>query len=485
MKRNFIIFLCVVLCFFCFSFGSCKVDSKEKTVYNISARFDGNNALEAKMQVDYFNNTETEITKLKFNLYPNAFREGAKFKPVPVQSIAQAYPNGISYGAIEVANCMQDGESVGFEISGEDENILVLCLKKGVFPSERTIIEIDFIAILPNAKLRFGYCNGVVNLGNWYPIICAHDSAGFYECTYSSVGDPFYSEVSDYKVELTVPGEYTVASGGECSKTVVEDTYTTYCFEFENVRDVAFCLSKDFEVFVGKTGDVDIYFYYTKCDYANDVALAVEKAINVYSNFFGEYSYDVITVVETPFLQGGMEYPQLVYVSDALERDDFITATVHEVAHQWWYATVGNNQCEYAFLDEGLAEYSTLLFYENQPEYGVRKEEIVESKMREYRTFYGVFEQLSGKVNTKMQRNLSDFNGEYEYVEITYTKSFLMFDGFRESVGDKKFLKGLKRYYEDLKFKLATPDSLISCFEKVGCDAQGYFYSWIDGKVII
>jgi len=485
MKKIFTVVLCLVLCLISSSCEGCNVAEKEKTVYNISAKFDGEKVIDAKMQVDYFNNTETEITELKFNLYPNAFREDAKLKPVPVQSMAQAYPNGVSYGGIEITNCAQDGEIIGFEISGVDSNILVLCLKNGVFPSERTILEINFTSTLPNCKLRYGYFNGVVNLGNWYPVLCVHESAGFYECTYSSVGDPFYSEVSDYNVNITVPGEYTVASGGECLKTVVDGNITTYSFTFENVRDVAFCLSKDFEVFAGNTGDIDIYFYYTECDFVGDVGEAIERAIDVYSNLFGEYSYDVITVVETPFLQGGMEYPQLVYVSDALGKEDFITATVHEVAHQWWYATVGNNQCEYAFLDEGLAEYSTLLFYENYPEYGVERDEIVNAKTTEYHAFYGVFDQLTGKVNTKMQRNLSGFSGEYEYVEISYVKSILMFDGFRESVGDKKFFKGLKRYYEDLKFKLATPDHLISSFEKSGCDAQGYFYSWIDGKVII
>ena len=84
-----------------------------------------------------------------------------------------------------------------------------------------------------------------------------------------------------------------------------------------------------------------------------------------------------------------------------------------------------------------------------------------------------------------MQRKLTEFNSEYEYVEIAYTKALLMFDGFRQSVGDKKFFGGLQRYYSRMKFRNANVDDLIYCFKKSGCDGQGYFNSWIDGKVIV
>ena len=38
-----------------------------------------------------------------------------------------------------------------------------------------------------------------------------------------------------------------------------------------------------------------------------------------------------------------------------LDNPSLSDTVVHEVAHQWWYAMVGNNQYLHAFLDESLS----------------------------------------------------------------------------------------------------------------------------------
>jgi len=486
MKRYVVLFLVALsLLIPCITLSGCKGDDVGLTEYYVDAAYDGDKTVVATMTVEYFNNTDNLIEELWFNLYPNAFREGAAFKPYLASSEAKAFPNGKSYGQITVTECREGDDGAQFSIGGKDENILVLCLKKGVYPGERACVEIDFTLTLASCNLRLGVTKDTVNLGNWYPVLCAYDSNGFYECTYSAIGDPFYSDVADYTVRLTVPGEYTVASGGDCTLTEVGDKFTSYTYEIENARDVAFVLSKQFNVMCEQEGDVTVSFYYVRCDYAADVLDAACDAITTFTELFGEYPYPSFTVAQTPFVQGGMEYPSLVYVSDALDRQDFITATVHEAAHQWWYAVVGCNQVEHAFLDEGLAEYSTLLFYEINPSYNVDADETLKAKNSEYRAFYGVYEQLMGSVNTVMDRSLNEFSSEYEYVEICYVKPVLMLSGFRKSVGDRRFFKGLKHFYKTYAYKNATPDCLISSFCHAGCDAEGYFNSWIDGKVLI
>ena len=68
---------------------------------------------------------------------------------------------------------------------------------------------------MPTTKDRFGYHDKGINLGNWYPIVCVYDENGWNLDLYYKVGDPFYSEVSNYDVSITVPKEVVVASSGK------------------------------------------------------------------------------------------------------------------------------------------------------------------------------------------------------------------------------------------------------------------------------
>ena len=55
----------------------------------------------------------------------------------------------------------------------------------------------------------------------------------------------------------------------------------------------------------------------------------------------------------------------------------------------------------------------------------------------------------------------------------------------REALGDKKFTNALKRYYNEFCYKIAKPEDMVSCFEKVGVDVAGFFASYVEGKAVI
>jgi aminopeptidase N len=96
-----------------------------------------------------------------------------------------------------------------------------------------------------------------------------------------------------------------------------------------------------------------------------------------------------------------------------------------------------------------------------------------------------VYDKLFGNVNTAMNRGLKEFSSEYEYVNIAYVKPTIMFDNLRTTIGDEKFFQALKGYYNDYKFKNATPDDMVAEFERAVKDTSGYFYSFFEGKAII
>ncbi|MBO7377427.1 MAG: hypothetical protein J6U35_00950, partial [Clostridia bacterium] len=142
--------------------AACGKKNVGTTEYIVDAELKEDFTVAAHMTVDYFNDTETEISELKFNLYPKAFREGAKRPPCLPENEAKSYPHGKSYGDLAINSC---GDCL-WEIAGEDENILVLSLKKGVFPDERARVEIDFTLAIAECALRLGHVDGFINLGN-------------------------------------------------------------------------------------------------------------------------------------------------------------------------------------------------------------------------------------------------------------------------------------------------------------------------------
>ena len=88
--------------------------------------------------------------------------------------------------------------------------------------------------------------------------------------------------------------------------------------------------------------------------------------------------------------------------------------------------------------------------------------------------------------DSSMTRNVNSFKGDMEYVYVTYVKGVLFFDNLNELVGNKKFKKALKTYFEENKYTNARPENLISAFEKT-CkkNLESFFDSWISGKVVL
>jgi aminopeptidase N len=77
-------------------------------------------------------------------------------------------------------------------------------------------------------------------------------------------------------------------------------------------------------------------------------------ALTGYSARFGAYPYRRFSIVFDDFGTSfdGMEYPNYVLSSP------YEGAVLHEVAHQWWFGLVGDDQYRHPWLDEAFAEYS-------------------------------------------------------------------------------------------------------------------------------
>ncbi len=475
-------FILTFLAFACLGSG-CKQYSN-RTSYEINCTLDGY-ILNGEQTVKFFNDTENTFSELKFNLYANAFRKDAKYSPIGAQYTSRAYPNGFSYGEISINNTAVENQSADFRVEGVDQNILTIPLSKEIFPDECVSVTIDYTLNLANVIARTGYNADTINLANFYPVLCGIDQNGFYECVYYSDGDPYFSDCSDYVVSFSCEQKYTVASSGKLISARTENGKTKREYQLNNARSFALVLSEKFETITETKNGVEINYYFYKDDNPTKSFEYAKKSMEYFNKTFGEYPYPTYSVVQTKFIQGGMEFPSLVMISDNLEENAYGEVIVHETAHQWWQTCVGNNEIEHGFVDEGLAEYSVVLFYENHPEYGMTRAQMISSSEKTYKVFCSVYDKVLGSVNTSMIRSLDEFTGEYEYVNISYIKPCIMYDYLRTTIGDELFFKGLKKYFNSYCFKNVTPYEVVGVYEKLGADTNGFFESFYQGKVVI
>ena len=341
--------------------------------------------------------------------------------------------------------------------------------------------------MLPNITHRFGVGENSINISNFYPIVSVYENGEYDMDSYHYNGDPFYSDFANYYVTITTPKNYTLASSGNVLDCKTMDSTKTYSIEGLGIRDFAFVMSDTYSVKSSSVNGINVNYYYYNNSYPDKCLETSVKAVTTFEELFGKYPYKTLNVCEASFVHGGMEYPNLVYISDAiLDEKDCLNVIVHEIAHQWWYGMVGNDEYKYGWLDEGLTEYSTLLFYEKNPDYGVDTNLLIKNQTNSYVTFIEVYKNVFESVDTSMNRSLNEFGTEYEYVYIAYVKGMLFFNDLRALVKDAKFFTALKNYFNDHMFSFATPDSMLASFEQsTNLSLKDYFASWINGNVEI
>ncbi len=463
--------------------SGCKNKENSRSRYEITAEYiPENRTVAGTVKVSFENCTDNEIPVLKFQMYPNAYREDALYKPVQTAYASSAYYAGESYGEMVISSV---NGAKNWEVMGEDENILYAYLERSLFPGDKVVLDIGFMTKLAFVNHRTGITKHNVNLGNFYPVLCGIKEDAFVETAYYSDGDPFYTDSADYKLNLTLPKDYVVASTGDLEGERTLESKKVYTMSALNARDFALVLSKDFRVEYAEVNGKTLSYYYYSDDKPKATMDTIEECFAFFEESYGEYPYPQYSVVQTGFCYGGMEYACLSFINDKLTGSERVRVIVHETAHQWWYSAVGSDQINEAWQDEGLAEYSTLCFFEAYEKYGFTREGLVAEAMKEYRSYYDVYGSVLGRTDTRMSRHLKEYISDYEYRCLAYDKALVMLDTLRKSVGDEKFSSALRKYYKNNLFRIASAGDLIASFEKCGVDVGGFFASFLEGKAIL
>lgn len=471
-----------VLLLACCSTNKMEEASKRANNYCLTCAYDEKtHIVSATQQVQFTNNTDNALCALKFHIYANQYRQDAKTTIVPILYKHVAYPNGESYGSITFDSVLVEGKPVAFVIEGDDLNILSVPLTEELFPDQTVTVELTYQIQLANVKHRLGYTDNVVNLGNFFPILCQTVNDNFATTPYYNIGDPFVSDVANFDVTLIVKEDYLVATSGNLVSSSSENGYVTYRYTAPAVRDFAIVMSNKFKKLSALAGDTQVNYYYF-ADTDGEKSLETAKtALEYFNKKVGTYPYATYNVCETDFCYGGMEYPCLSMVTSGSK--SYTEAIVHETAHQWFYGLVGNNQIDHAWMDEGLSEYLTYLYLDDIDVVPLSKNILAATKT--YTTYVDVLNHYYTDVDRSF-RSIDKYKNDNEYVIFTYVKGSLLFDTLYQTMGESKFWQAISHYYQQMQYKMATPSNLMDSFcKKSNDEIATIFENFIDGKEII
>lgn len=434
------------------------------TRYSLTLQFDPPGpTLNGAEDVRYFNRQPVPLNEIYFRLFAN-------------------YPD--SGGKITVSNLSVDGAPATPRYEMQNTALRVP-FAKPFAPNASVDIHLDFTVSIPrdnkNHYADFTSTDGVVTLPTVYPLIPAYDAKGWHIEIGPPYGDLVYADVSLYAVTVTVPSTLTViASGSTIGKTEKANGTTTWRLIGAPMRDFDLNFTDRLQNTSASIGETTVHSYYDPNDVgAGKSALQfATDALRIYQNRFGVYPYREFKIIETPTTAGGIEYPGVAIIArelyrNARQRDFFEFASAHEVAHQWWYGMVGNDQVNQPWVDESLTQYSTLVYYED-----LRGAVTAQSILKnQFQNLYN--RAKSSGHDAAVNQPVSAFN-ESDYSTIVYQKGPLFYDALRRKMGDALFFQFLRTYFERYRYKIATGNDILETAEGVyGSSLREEYQQWI------
>ncbi|WP_058485905.1 M1 family metallopeptidase [Defluviitalea phaphyphila] len=441
--------------------------------YNVDLKVNPNErTFEGIQKIQYTNDTQTPLNVIYFNLYLNAFNKNSKVKPYFLEKDKESFDEGF----INIKSILINNEEVTFK---QSETILEVSLTEPIEINESIEIIITFNGKIPDISYTVGRDSNSIWMGNFLPTLAVYDENGWNKYPYYSIGDPFYSEIANYTVNVTTPKDYLVISTGE-EEVKSQDEFNITTINAKMVRDFALVISKDIkmETIEFEEGvNINLYYYSNEINFKSVLNMS-DTALKYYSEKLGSYPYPELDIIEGDLsFKSSISYPTLILMdSDKLKDSSMTREITNAVGHQWFYNIIGNNQIKEAWLDEAMVAYLGYNLF-------ISDAETINSLMEKER------EELINNLETMREKSLntdlSIFSTWESYYNIHYARGKLMLYALNNKMGKEKFNEFLKIYYEKYAFKIVDTKKFIKTAEEVyGSSLKTFFNQWMDGENI-
>jgi len=151
--------------------------------------------------------------------------------------------------------------------------------------------------------------------------------------------------------------------------------------------------------------------------------------------------------------------PEIVREQRSSVEDSLEFTVAHMIAHQWWGVTVGNAPDRQPVLDEALAHWSALLYY--QDTHGI--ERAAQARDDQLRGVYEIYRTFGGE-DMPADRPAREYRNSFQYAAIVSGKGALLFSELRNLLGEERYFTALRQYLEANRFEIARLDDLRGAF---------------------
>jgi len=426
-------------------------------------------------KIKYTVTADAGLDALFLRIYLNAFQENVSIKPYFPEFENKIFKNGKDYGYMNIVNASVDNEDAAFTQAG---TVLKITLPERVQAQQTVNLTIQFNAYVPAINARTGANDQAMWMGSFLPCMAVYDKEGWHTEPYYPAGDPFYTEAATYLVNVNTPADYTVIGPGSVTVSESNQIKTT-TFSSTLIRDFAFVVSKAYQMEQISTGSgVEINFYHSTDMNDSTAILALAKqSLEYYENLLSGYPYDSLNLVECGLYGDmGMSYAQVIFLDENYLRTSTDWRLIaHEIGHQWFAGIIGNNQIQYAWLDEGM---TTAL-----------QEGIWLDDTQLYNKMLSDYSALSARLESLPHKSLSDDISVYtnwsDYYNIQYIRAKLMIYNLRLKMGHELFESFLKEYYAQYAFSIVDKDLFIITAQNVyKSDLSDFFARWMDAETL-
>lgn len=362
-------------------------------------------------RITYINNSPDSLRYLWLQLDQNLFHSSSRGSRIYDQD--SRFGTGGAEGGVTLTKVAQPAlpavrgrpgqpaATLKYLVNG---TLMKVDLARPLAPRGRQVLDIAWsFPFGPNSnRMGIELIDGsyVYEVAQWYPRLAVYDDVrGWNTEQYLGQGE-FYLEYGSFDVSLTVPANMLVAATGTLQNPTQVLTATqrarlarargsdstviirgmdeiadpasrppsasgtlTWRFTADSVRDFAWAAARHFvwdaaRAHGGKT--LAMSFYPPSAEPVwNQSTQYIRFAIENYSSW---YPYPYPVAINVNGIEGGMEYPMIVFCRNRTDPAALFSVTDHEIGHTWFPMIVGNNERLHAWMDEGL---NTFMNYYN------------------------------------------------------------------------------------------------------------------------